>query len=276
MTTSTVPVRFALVLFLCLCLAVLHERARAGVSDLVPKPVKSIPADGTFTLTDQTALVAHPGTEREAQQLAHQSLVPDAVAFDHIAVQHQGRVLTENQRPQRLLRKHDLREPSPAEVVLERRTYGALAVRVRSLPGDASEVQEFREAEGKYIKGETAPAQRRGEVAGQQPRGGAGHEHLDILGVVKTPHPPLPARNVLHFVKEKVAALAYGLRKHLPVAAQNEIQLSGVQGLEAVIFEVQVDQAGPADSLRLQALDRVEEKKGLPGTSNSGKGDDLP
>ena len=48
MTTRTVFVRFALAS--SLCLAVCHEWAWAGVSDVMPKPVKLIPAAGAFQL----------------------------------------------------------------------------------------------------------------------------------------------------------------------------------------------------------------------------------
>jgi CheY-like chemotaxis protein len=77
----------------------------------------------------------------------------------------------------------------------------------------------------------------------------AGHEDLDVLGVVEAPDPTLPARVVLHFVEEEVAALADGLGEDFPVAPQHQIELRCLQRLEAVILEVQVDQTRTAGSL---------------------------
>jgi len=61
---------------------------------------------------------------------------------------------------------------------------------------------------------------------------------------VQSANPSLPAGNILHFVQEEVATLADGFGEKLPVAAQNQVEILGPHGLEAIIFKVR-NRSGP-------------------------------
>jgi len=79
MTNAIRPIQCALMFVLCQFGE--QPYVQAGGVDIVPRPTRVVCAPGEFALTEQTVIVARPGTESEANHLASALRAPTAFAL---------------------------------------------------------------------------------------------------------------------------------------------------------------------------------------------------
>ncbi|MEK7296786.1 MAG: hypothetical protein AAB069_02680 [Planctomycetota bacterium] len=203
------------------------------------------------------------------QQLAHQLLVAHAISFNHVPIEHQRRILLQNQRSQRLIGQHDFRETAAVQIRLQFMAKEALIIGAMRHNLDTPERQILPEREREHFPGDTAAPQRRGKVAREQARRGPGDEHLHVFRVTEAAYPPLPAGHILNLVKKEKFVLPYRFRKYLVPAAQHHIQVLCLDGMQPVILEIQIHNPPTLHPLSRQPPDGVEEQKCFAGPSNA-------
>jgi len=139
----------------------------------------------------------------------------------------------------------------------------------------AQEVEILPERKREDLVAEAASAKSGCNLPAEELRRRTGQENGPGPGVMKAANESFPTGSVLDLIEEKVALLSCQVGMQFGMSFQDQVKIRGPQGMEAVIFEIELHQLPAVDTGGLESPEEVKEDEGLSAAADPHQDDHL-